>query len=652
MPDIKEKPKIGQPKEKRQRPGPPGQAGQLMREKFAQGMDQRKELETEDSAYAVDQVEQAGQRGADEFVHSFQQDRRGRRNGKPNVRKDEKDTFSRSPGNSGAEEKAPPSGRPANTPKERRSPDGRMGNAEGSGVRGQAGREAVPVRERPRLAIKGREKAAPTREIPQGQGPAPVSGSSRGPSAGEGRRPRPGKKSAGKPDTQQVRKPKTGSASVKKRVAAPLGGKEPLSPKVRSAAVKPAAKQPVRAAKQLTQRRMVQQTATQVKRAAKGAADFARRLTVAVVRAAAAVVGSLVGLVGGGVLLIVLLVVALIAAILNSPFGIFFTEEPSDPETVSVSQAVAEVNIDYNAQLERLQAGGYDDIVIHGQGPDWGEVLAVFAVHTAGKDDGVDVVTLDQDRVERLKAVFWDMTALSSEVETIDHPGEDGGEGWTEYILHIAITPKTADDMRTIYAFTQEQNSALDELLSDRAALAALAGSLNITDAEARELLQALPADLEQARKDAVETALSLVGKVSYFWGGKSLVIGWDSRWGQLTKVWAAGNSTTGTYRPYGLDCSGFMDWIFYNITGGEYILGRGGGASAQHSYCTPVSQAEAQPGDLAFYPDDSHVGIVVGRREDGKLLVCHCSSGQNNVVVTEFSASSFTDLGRPDIFR
>lgn len=175
---------------------------------------------------------------------------------------------------------------------------------------------------------------------------------------------------------------------------------------------------------------------------------------------------------------------------------------------------------------------------------------------------------------------------------------------------------------------------------------------ITITSTDVLDVLHALPADLDQARKEAVETALSLVGKVNYFWGGKSLVIGWDSRWGQLTQVWADGSSTTGTYRPYGLDCSGFMDWIFYNLTGGEYILGRGGGASAQHSYCTPVSQAEAQPGDLAFYPDDSHVGIVVGRREDGKLLICHCSSGQNNVVVTEFSASGFTNLGRPDIFR
>lgn len=448
-------------------------------------------------------------------------------------------------------------------------------------------------------------------------------------------------------------KPKTGAPGTKGHAAPLPGGKAPLGPKVRGAE-KPARRfvqafqKPAQAARQSAQRRLAQQAA----RTAKGAAELGRRLTAAVVRAVAAMMGSLIGLAGGAVVLIVLVVVVLIAAIASSPFGIFFTSEPSAPETVSVSQAVAAVNVEYNAKLEALQAGDYDDIVIHGQEPDWAEVLAVFAVHTAGKDTGVDVATLDQDRVDRLKAVFWDMTEITSKVETIDHPGGEDSEGWTESILHITITTKTADDMRTIYAFTQEQNSALTELLSGRAALASLAGSLTITSADLLEVLRALPVDLDQARKEAVETALSLVGKVGYFWGGKSLVIGWDSRWGQLTKVWAAGNSTTGTYRPYGLDCSGFMDWIFYNITGGEYVLGRGGGATAQHSYCTPVSQAEAQPGDLAFYPDDSHVGIVVGRREDRKLLVCHCSSGQNNVVVTEFAASGFTTLGRPDIFQ
>ena len=41
----------------------------------------------------------------------------------------------------------------------------------------------------------------------------------------------------------------------------------------------------------------------------------------------------------------------------------------------------------------------------------------------------------------------------------------------------------------------------------------------------------------------------------------------------------------------------------------------------------------------------------VVGRNGAGKLLVCHCSSGQNNVVVTEFAASGFTVVGRPGIY-
>ena len=100
--------------------------------------------------------------------------------------------------------------------------------------------------------------------------------------------------------------------------------------------------------------------------------------------------------------------------------------------------------------------------------------------------------------------------------------------------------------------------------------LATLAGDLTISDTTAKKLLADLPADLDPERRAVVETACRLVGKVNYFWGGKSLVIGWDSRWGQLTKVWADSNSTTDTYRPYGLDCSGFVDWVFYNVTDGE----------------------------------------------------------------------------------
>lgn len=339
-----------------------------------------------------------------------------------------------------------------------------------------------------------------------------------------------------------------------------------------------------------------------------------------------------------------------IAAVANSPFGLFFAQEPNAVGAVSVAQAVGSVNMAYNSRLELLQAGDYDTITVHGQAPDWADVLAVFAVKTAGNNaDGLDVATLDTDRVAKLTAVFWDMTEIAVAEESIDHPASGTTAAWTETVLNITITAKTADDMSVSYGLFDYQKSALNELLADRAALTSLAGSLAITSADVREVLTALPADLDQARRDTVQTALQLVGKVNYFWGGKSQALGWDSRWGQLTKVWAAGNSITGTYRPFGLDCSGFVDWTFNNSQG--YIIGHGGGARAQHTYCTNITQAEAQPGDLAFYPDDSHVGIIVGRNAAGKLLVCHCSSGRNNVVVTEFSASGFTAVGRPDIF-
>ena len=425
-------------------------------------------------------------------------------------------------------------------------------------------------------------------------------------------------------------------------------------PKAARAPVKSAVTRSVRGIRQSAQRRMTQRAIQQAGRAAKTSAAVLKKAVVAVAKAASSLGSALAGIVGGGILLLAMVVVIVVAAVATSPFGLFFAQEPNAPDTVSAAQAVGTVNMAYNSRLELLQAGDYDTITLDGQAPDWPEVLAVFAVKTAGADvGGLDVATLDADRVNRLTAVFWDMTAVTVTEETIEHedsdPDDDTDDSWTEKILHITITPQTADDMRITYAFTEYQNSALDELLSDRAALASLAGSLAITSADVREVLAALPADLEQARKDTVQTALQLVGKVNYFWGGKSRAIGWDSRWGQLTKVWAASSSSTGTYRPFGLDCSGFVDWVFNNSLG--YIIGHGGGVIMQHRYCTNITQAEAQPGDLAFYPDDSHIGIVVGRNEAGKLLVCHCASGQNNVVITEFSASGFTAVGRPDIF-
>ena len=399
--------------------------------------------------------------------------------------------------------------------------------------------------------------------------------------------------------------------------------------------------------------RKAQQTMLQT--SAKNGGSGAKKMGGAMVQAVrtigrgiASAASSIVAAGGGTVVLVLLMTVILVAAIVASPFGILFSNESREAGVVPLSAAVAQVNYEFNERLETLQtADDYDSISVTGQPADWIEVLAVFAVKVAGADvDATDVATMDADRIARLKAVFWDMTTIAHRIEVIHHPGSGDDDGWTERNLYITITAKPAEEMKTEYHFNRNQIAALDELLEQRDLLRELIEDVYSVSGDTAALLRNLPEGLSPEREAVVRTACSLVGKVNYFWGGKSLVIGWDARWGELRQVTAAGSSTTGTYRPYGTDCSGFVDWVFYNQSGGGYVIGHGGGATAQHSYCTDISWADAQPGDLVFYPDNSHVGIVGGRDANGELLIIHCASGYNNVVVT--GLGGFTSVGRP----
>ena len=365
--------------------------------------------------------------------------------------------------------------------------------------------------------------------------------------------------------------------------------------------------------------------------------DRMRRGVTALARGGRALSSLLLTSGGAAAGLMLFGVIVLAAAVMASPFGILFANEPT-PDTIPLNAAAAQVSAELCDTLAELQAGGYDSIDLTGELPDWREVAAVFAVMTAGADNGVDVATLDADRVDRLKAVFWSMAELTSEVETV---GEDDEE---RSILHITVTPKSAEEMSAACRFTAYQRKALSELLDDPALLDALLYDLKSLQYDAAMLRRTLPKELSQERRAVVQAALSLVGKVNYFWGGKSLMLGWDGRWGQLAKVTADGSSASGTYRPYGLDCSGMVDWAFYNA--GEYVIGHGGGAAMQHSYCTPVRWEDAQIGDLAFYPDDEHVGIVAGWDKDGSIQIVHCASSYNNVVIT--GKEGFVVVGRP----
>jgi hypothetical protein len=81
--------------------------------------------------------------------------------------------------------------------------------------------------------------------------------------------------------------------------------------------------------------------------------------------------------------------------------------------------------------------------------------------------------------------------------------------------------------------------------------------------------------------------------------------------------VWGGSNPETS------FDCSGFVSYVLTNS--GLVNTGRLG-AQGLYNVCTPVSRADAQPGDLVFFvgtydtPGVSHVGIYVG---DNVMLHC-----------------------------
>lgn len=398
-----------------------------------------------------------------------------------------------------------------------------------------------------------------------------------------------------------------------------------------------------------------QQAAKAAQAAAQKASQAAGRALRAILSAARSLAAAMMA--GGSTVLSVVLVICLIGLLVASPFGIFFSGEDSGTG-YTMPEAVTMLNTEFADRIEQIKAENfYDELDMDNAGSaamvaNWRDVLAVYAVRTTTDTTSPDeVVTLTEEKLDILWQIFWDINEISYWVETIPG-GEDEGD---TVILHIQVTVKNALQMAEEYQFTAEQKKLLEELMQPECEelFMRLTGSyqdIALSDDEVAEIMKKLPADLSEERKQVVLTAYQLLGKVNYFWGGKSLVLGWDSRWGTPMEVTAAGSSTTGTMRPFGLDCSGFVDWVFYNVTDGSYVIGHGGGASAQHSYCAEISWREALPGDLVFYPEDSHVGIVCGFDGNGNVLIIHCASGYNNVVVT--GKSGFTSIARPIFYR
>ena len=427
--------------------------------------------------------------------------------------------------------------------------------------------------------------------------------------------------------------------------------KSSTTPAAKALPSKASAAAPKQASTVIRKGQVLRDTAIKTAKAAKEAGKKVLRAIAAAAEKLAAAIGA-----GGAAAVSVVVVILLVGMLFASPLGILFAGEDTGTE-IKIPDAVATLNGEFTDEIYRIMEDHpYDELDMQ-EGMEaamlqnWRNVLAVYAVKVSTDEEhGLDVMTMDEEKLQLLREIFFDANKLEYELTTRTVDGEQ------ITTLHISAQIKDAMQMADEYSFTAQQREMLEELLKpdyDDIFLSLIGnyqpdgtpiGPVDISDIQGT-----LPDDLDPLRESIVLTAYQLLGKVTYFWGGKSLVLGWDSRWGTPTTVTAPGSGSTGKVLPFGLDCSGFVDWTFYNATSGAYLPGRGGGAASQHGYCTNIAWSDALPGDLVFYADDSHVGIVCGYDSVGNILVIHCSGGQNGVVVT--GREGFAVAARPDLF-
>ena len=265
----------------------------------------------------------------------------------------------------------------------------------------------------------------------------------------------------------------------------------------------------------------------------------------------------------------------------------------------------------------------------------WQDILAVY-VYQQSKD-GKTEFTLDSSCKEDLAKIFAEMNPIVRDKQNITHVTY-GNRKINYYIKKNKIAKKD----RTILKKYVETDCKL------------LCAVVTAANGFVRE---SVGDDVSEERVNVISAAYSLVGKVGYFWGGKSTVIGEDPSWGTSETVSAEGSKSTGTIRAYGLDCSGFVTWAVINGYQDKAMQGDvGDGTSDQWEKANVVSEADAQPGDLVFQKgpeagSDNHVGILCGKTDAGDWIAVHCSSGKNGVTVGEAYSASFRYIRQPSFY-
>ena len=236
------------------------------------------------------------------------------------------------------------------------------------------------------------------------------------------------------------------------------------------------------ASKGASQKQAARQFARQTVQATVQAARSAGRLLAQAGQTAARMASAVLSWLGAALaaaspVLVLVLIVGMVGVFLASPFGVFFSNETTQ-DGMLMRQATAELNEEYYARIGQIeQANPHDILEIEASDGvsaiRWEDVLSVYAVKvTTDGVNGMDVVTMDEQKKEILRGVMWDMNQITyrsvtvkKEVEMVTEDG-DGNEviemqEIEETTLTIYLHHTTPEQMAAAYGFTEQQNEHL-----------------------------------------------------------------------------------------------------------------------------------------------------------------------------------------------
>ena len=218
----------------------------------------------------------------------------------------------------------------------------------------------------------------------------------------------------------------------------------------------------------------VKVTVKAVKATAKAVVEAGKAIAAAVKELGALIVA------GGVPAIVIVVVICLIGAIGGTCFGIFLANDETTGTQKTMSQAISELTSEHYANLTAMKASyTYDLIEIQGDTSiNWKDVLAVYAIKTTSGENPLEVVTLDDEKMELLRNIMKDMNKMTGVVtpktvaETVVTTDEDGRQiKTTEYVtkqvLTVSVVQLIKEQIAQLYNFNDEQKAQLQELTSE-----------------------------------------------------------------------------------------------------------------------------------------------------------------------------------------